>query len=183
MKWIPLTLLVFTGACASTQTPSSGTATSESTQTTNLAGYHTFSFGSSDPPRPGYEVSSHSLDVQQHLMPLVEAAFTERGYARSAEGADFVVKIASGTAPPTPAAGERIDSLRGPQGFIGIDVYDKATGTEVWQGTAFAEIAMDKIDDDLLRRGVAHMLSTFPRQGGASDPRQRLGALQPTSSN
>jgi hypothetical protein len=46
-------------------------------------------------------------------------------------------------------------------GFIGIDIYAGASGTQIWQGSAFAEIDPMAIDDALLRRGVDHMLEGF----------------------
>jgi len=177
MKYLGLTLILLTGACASSELPASGIATSASARTVNLASYRSFSFGDADPPRSGYQVSPHSLEVQQHLTTLVEAALVERGYLKAAKGGDLTVKIASGTAPPTSVTGDRIDSVRGPEGFIGIDVYDNATGAELWQGSAFAEISLETIDDGLLQRGVAHMLSTFPRQGGSGNGTQRVSML------
>ena len=48
------------------------------------------------------------------------------------------------------------------RGFIGIRVYDAATSTEVWQGSASAEINPQKIDDSLLKMGVERMLADFP---------------------
>jgi hypothetical protein len=46
-------------------------------------------------------------------------------------------------------------------GFIGVDIYSQASGNQIWQGSAFAEIDPMKIDDALLRQGVDHMLDGF----------------------
>jgi len=173
MKSIVLPLMLATASCASTPPTTHATAQSVSAASAPLASYRTFSFGDADPPRAGYEVSAHSLEVQQHLTSLVEAAFVERGYVKSGEGGDLIVKLTSGTAVPAASPGERTPGVP-PQGFIGIDVYDRTTGAEVWQGTAFAEIALDKIDDDLLRRGVGRMFATFPQRADATAPRAAL---------
>ncbi|HWZ87401.1 MAG TPA: DUF4136 domain-containing protein, partial [Polyangiaceae bacterium] len=53
------------------------------------------------------------------------------------------------------------------QGYVGIDIYDGPTGGEVWQGSAFAEIDPEKVDDSLLRMGVSHMLANFPARDAA----------------
>jgi len=182
MKWVPFAFICATTACAGEPVPPPSTARSVSAASAPFASYHTFSFANADAPRAGYEVSPHSLEVQQHLARLVEAGLVERGYLKSAEGGDFMVKLASGTALRTSPLGER-NVTRTPQGFIGIDVYDKATGAEVWQSTAFAEISLETIDDELLQRGVTRMLASFPKQGAATASSHELSALASKASN
>jgi hypothetical protein len=43
-------------------------------------GYHTFSFGLSDQPKPGYQVTPRSLEVQRRLRPAVLEALQQHGY-------------------------------------------------------------------------------------------------------
>jgi hypothetical protein len=170
-KWIVMVLGYAAVACGGTTPRPNGTTEHVASTEASFARYQTFSFGEANPPRAGFEVSRHSLDVQRVLGPLVEAGFTARGYKKTPRGSDFIIKLASGTAsalPPTDYA----DGLP-PHGFIGIDVYDTASGREVWQSTAFAEIELDKIDQDLLRRGVDRMLASVPA-------RHSTGQLDPT---
>jgi hypothetical protein len=181
MKWITFGSICVITACAGAPAAPPG-ARIVSAETAPFASYRTFSFGNADPPREGYDVSPHSLEVQQHLAGLVEAAFVARGYVKSTEAGDFTVKLASGTNSETSSVGER-SAVRRPEGFIGIDVYDRATGAEVWHGTAFAEISLDKIDDELLRRGITHMLAGFPTQGGSSAANRELSGLETKSPN
>jgi hypothetical protein len=49
-----------------------------------------------------------------------------------------------------------------PSGYIGVDAYDRTTGTGVWHGSGYAEVDPQKIDDALLARGVEKMLAGFP---------------------
>ncbi|MET0791638.1 MAG: DUF4136 domain-containing protein [Polyangiaceae bacterium] len=132
----------------------------------SFASYHTFSFGLSDPPKAGYEVTARSLEVQRRLRLVVLAALQQRGYALEDAGGDFIVKLAAGTGPAvyiaTQGHDERATDSGLAQGFVGISVYDRATGNEVWQASAFAEISPAKIDDSLLQMGVNHMLKDFP---------------------
>jgi hypothetical protein len=85
-----------------------------------------------------------------------------RGYVEEETKSDIIVKVAAGTgAIPNPAADRALPG--GPaRGFIVIHIYDAPTGTEVWQGSAFAEIDPEKIDDALLKMGVEHMMAEFP---------------------
>jgi len=166
MKWMALALLGVT-SCATAAAPHKPVATSVSSPHASLADYHTFSFGLADQPKSGFEVTPRSLEVQRRLRPLVLAALEERGYSENDAKADFIVKLATGTgAVPAPGAERALPSSVA-RGFIGIDIYDAQAGTQVWQGSAFAEVDPEKIDDSLLKMGVSHMLSSFPaRQAG-----------------
>lgn len=161
MKWMALALLTVT-ACATAAAPQKTAATSISSPHAPLGDYHTFSFGLSDQPKSGFEVTPRSLEVQRRLRPLVLAALQERGYSEDGAKGDFIVKLATGTgAVPAPGA-ERALPPTTARGFIGIDIYDAQAGTQVWQGSAFAEIDPEKIDDSLLQMGVSHMMASFP---------------------
>jgi hypothetical protein len=127
-----------------------------------LATYDTFSFGLSDQPKPGYEVTSRSLEVQRRLRPVVQAALVARGYVESDTESDFVIKLATGTGPVPVANVQRSAPSPLARGYIGIGIYDRRSGTEVWHGSAFAEIDPIQIDDGLLRMGVEHMFSGLP---------------------
>jgi hypothetical protein len=162
MKWIGVALLGAATSCATGAVPSKTTATSIASPRSAVASYHTFSFGLADQPETGYEVTPRSLEVQRRLRPVVLQALLGRGYVEDRNQSDFIVKLAAGTGElPNPAA-ERAVPTGLARGFIGIDVYDGSTGTEVWKGSAFAEIDPEKIDDSLLEMGVNHMLADFP---------------------
>jgi len=161
MKWIGVALLGVATSCA-TAVPSKTTATSIVSPRTSVASYRTFSFGLADQPKAGYEVTPRSLEVQRRLRPVVLEALLDRGYVEDREKSDFIVKLAAGTGALANPGAERAVPTDLARGFIGIDVYDASTGTEVWQGSAFAEIDPEKIDDSLLKMGVNHMLADFP---------------------
>jgi hypothetical protein len=159
-----LTALLLTAACSATPAPR-GTSEAVVSPNVSFAQYHTFSFGPSDPPQAGYAVNARSLEVQRRLSTIVQTVLEGRGYARDASKGDFVVKLASGTWDPSTVSVERTADSSPARGYIGIDVYDAATGVEVLQGSAFAEIDLQKIDDALLQRGVMHMLAQLPPNG------------------
>jgi Domain of unknown function (DUF4136) len=162
MKWMTLALLGAVTSCSAAATPSKTVATSIAAPHSSLAGYHTFSFGSADQPKAGYEVTPRSLEVQRRLHPLVLEALQDRGYIEDQAKADFTVKLAAGTGElPNPGSEHAVPTGLA-RGFIGIDVYDVSTGAEVWKGSAYAEIDPEKIDDSLLKMGVTHMLADFP---------------------
>ena len=162
MKWITAALLCSMTSCSTAVVPTKTTATSIKSPHVSLASYQTFSFGLPDQPKAGYDVTSRSLEVQRRLRPVVLEALQGRGYKEDETKSDLIVKLAAGTgAAPNPEL-ERSRKTGLARGFIGISVYEAATGTEVWQGSAFAEIDPEKIDDSLLKMGVSHMLADFP---------------------
>jgi hypothetical protein len=162
MKWTVLALLGAVTSCTAAAVPSKAVATSVASPHAPLASYHTFSFGLADQPKPGYEVTARSLEVQRRLRPAVLEALQGRGYTEDESKADFTVKLTAGTGEIANPAAERAAATGLARGFIGIDIYDTPTGAEVWQGSAFAEVDPEKIDDSLLKMGVAHMLADFP---------------------
>ena len=162
MKWISYVVIGAVTGCATAAAPNSPVATSVAAPRASLASYQTFSFGLSDQPKPGYQVTARSLEVQHRLRPAVLAALQQRGYVENENKGDFIVKLAAGTGAVENPAPERSVSGGPARGFIGIHIYDAQAGTEVWQGSAFAEIDPEKIDDSLLRMGVEHMLAEFP---------------------
>ena len=179
MKWIALALVGALTSCAAAVTPpTKSSATAIAAPHASFAGYQTFSFGLSDPPKAGYDATPRSLEVQRRLRTVVLAALQQRGYVADDAGAgDLVVKIAAGTGRDIykggQTMGERAIATGLAQGFIGIDIYDRSTGSEVWQGSAFAEIDPANINDSLLEMGVDHMLKDFPARasGGVATSR------------
>jgi hypothetical protein len=171
MKLIPLAAIAALSACnAAAPTPKTA-ATTVASPHISLASYRTFSFGLSDPPKVGYEVTPRSLEVQRRLRSVVLAELQQRGYTADDAQGDLIVKLAAGTGPELLRDAEKGAERATPsglaRGFIGIDIYDGSTGVEVWQGSAFAEIDPAKIDDSLLEMGVSHMLKDFPTRAAA----------------
>jgi hypothetical protein len=120
-------------------------------------------------------VTPRSLEVERRLRPIVLESLKARGYAESDSSGDFVVKLVTGTGPAsTQGPAERAMPTGLARGFIGINIYDGPTGAQVWQGSAFAEIDPEKIDDSLLKMGVTHMLAGFPSR----DPRNAVSSRQ-----
>ncbi len=165
MKWIALALIGALTGCSTTTSQPKTAVTTVASPHASLASYHTFSFGLSEPPKAGYNLTARSLEVQRRLRLVVLKALQQRGYTLSETPGDLVVKLAAGTGPEVLAGQEERATPTGlARGFIGISIYDGSTGTQVWQGSAFAEIDPAKIDDSLLEMGVSHMLQDFPAQ-------------------
>jgi Domain of unknown function (DUF4136) len=148
--------------------PPRGAAWSVAAPNAAFASYHTFAFGLAETPPPAYKTTPRSLEVQRRLHSVVLATLQQRGYVEDSSKSDFIVKLVTGTGDGTNAverADLQIEGYRRPapaQGFIGVDIYDAASGTMIWQSSAFAEVDPAKIDDTLLQRGVDHMLADFP---------------------
>jgi hypothetical protein len=164
MKCMTLVLVsIIAGCTATAEKPPRGAASSVGAPPAALEKYETFTFGAANPPAAGYDTTARSLAVQRRLTPLVRASLEKRGYKQTTDGPDLVIKISTGSGTLTADA----RSWDGPSeqsatGFIGIDAYDRVTGTDVWHGSAFAEVDPERIDDRLLARGVEHMLADFP---------------------
>jgi hypothetical protein len=168
-NWTTLALLGALTACSTAAPPPRGVATSVASPHASFAQYHTFSFGLADPPKAGYEVTPRSLEVERRLRPLVLEALKARGYVANDTNGDFIVKLATGTGELQSPSPERAVQTGLARGYLGIDIYDGPTGAEVWQGSAFAEIDPEKIDDSLLKLGVTHMLADFPPRDASAD--------------
>ena len=170
-KWIAVALVGALASCSTAAEPAKApkaTATSVASPHASFAQYQTFSFGLADPPKAGYEVTPRSLEVERRLRPIVLESLKAHGYTESDSSGDFVVKLVTGTgAAFTQGTLERATPTGLARGFIGINIYDGPTGAQVWQGSAFAEIDPEKIDDSLLKLGVTHMLADFPSKSAA----------------
>jgi hypothetical protein len=188
--WMTVVLLGPLLACgATTPAPNHAVVSKVAAPDVSFANYHTFSFGLAEPPQPGYEVTPRSLEVQSRLQVLVKAALEDRGLTETTGNADVVVKLATGSGSGyqlrTSSQGSVLlpaERAPGPPpavGFIGIDLYARATGNQIWKGAAFAEIDPMKIDDALLRRGVDHMLAGFGPQPTASVAQTPRGRRSP----
>ncbi len=166
MKWLSIVLIVALSACSTTTPQTRTVATVVAAPHAALPHYHSFSFGLSDAPKVGYEVTPRSLEVQRRLRSIVLTALEQRGYVANDAQGDLVVKLATGTGPEifqhVDKGAERAIPSGLASAYIGINIYDGSSGAEVWQGSAFAEIDPSKIDDTLLQTGVAHMLQDFP---------------------
>jgi hypothetical protein len=164
MKYMTFTLLAVATACSSTtSTPPRATASGISSPRADFTKYQTFSFGPANPPAVGYQVTERSLEVQRRIAVLVQASLQERGYQQTADNADLVIKISTGSGM---LPGDKVQrgnpAAEASAGFIGVDAYDSASGAGVWHGSAFAHIDPSRIDDALLSRGVKDMLAAFP---------------------
>ena len=166
MKWMTLALLGTITACsAATSNQPHATASNVASPRAAFEKYETFSFAPANPPTPGYETTARSLEVQRRLTPIVKASLEERGYSESTETPDLLIKLSAGSGAVTGDEAKRGDvTAHASRGFIGIDAYDRATGAEIWRGTAVAEIDPARIDEALLTRGVESMLEGFPVQ-------------------
>jgi Domain of unknown function (DUF4136) len=152
-------------ACGGTTVQSAQVRTIES-PAASFGQYRTFSLGLTEAPPSGYQLSSRSLDVEQRVRPWIVTALEQKGYVSSHEGerADLTVRFASAT---REAAVRTV--TRNPdnhdvalEGALVVDVFDTATGVEVWHGSARAALERGRIDDELLERGVRELIARFP---------------------
>jgi hypothetical protein len=167
MKWMALAFLgALTGCSNAAPPPRAATASSVASPKASFANYETFAFGPANAPAEGYEITPRALEVQTHLTRIVARALERRGYRELPAGADLLVKIAAGSGElPNPSAEHGTAS---PSGFIAVDIYEAASGNEVWRGTAQAAIDPNQIDDALLERGVDRMLANLPARAAGS---------------
>jgi hypothetical protein len=168
MRAITLALLgtLATACYADGYGPSIQTAVSAVAQ---LPPYDTFSLGWTGSPPAGFEVSARTLGVDGRLRELVRSALRQKGYVEDDDNPSFLVRPGAGLRlvkqdPEVEAVSRgarRRDTLR----FEGINIiiYDAATKSEVWQGSARALIdPTDEIDNSLLHREVQDALAAFP---------------------
>jgi hypothetical protein len=166
-NWSTLTFVATVTACSAATSPPEAVATTVSAPHLSLASYRSFSFGLSDPPKTGYAVTPRSLEVQRRLRSVVLRELQQRGYTSRDSQGELIVKLAAGTGPEL-LQDSLVESTEPAiptgrvRGYIGINIYDSKTGIEIWEGSAFAEVDREKIDDSQLKMGVAHLLEPLP---------------------
>ena len=175
MKLPIAALVVVLCSCTKEAQPPRGAAWSVAAPNASFASYHTFAFGLAENPPQSYQTTPRSLEVQRRLHSIVLTTLQKRGYVEDKSKSDFIVKLVTGTGEGANASAEhadlQIEGYRPPmpaKGFIGIHIYDAPSGSMIWQGSAFAEVDPEKIDDGLLQRGVDHMLANLPTRELAS---------------
>jgi hypothetical protein len=147
-----------------------------------FAGYRTFAFQlAEDPPAP-YAVSARSFEAERRIQRLIDGELARKGYSRSDDRADFLVRFSSGNATVEVYAGsEQAASTAAPEyqtrGVIVIDAFDATTGAQVWHGTAEAAVDPQRIDDRLLQTAVQRVLAKFPAPSSEATQGARLTAL------
>jgi hypothetical protein len=179
MRFIPLALLAAMASChAMTSTgPAVQTAMS---QNAPFPRYHTFSFGLAGPPPDGSAISARSLEAEWRTRELVIAALTRKGYVEVRSKADVIVRLSSGTREVLHS--QAPDNFDPPpsteEASVSIDMYDAATGLQVWHGYAVAEIDSATVDEALLQRGVEGVFAGLPVQNSPA-PMDSLAAGMP----
>jgi len=146
-----------------------------------FAQYRTFAFGLAERPPPPYAMSERGFEVERRAQPLIAAELTNKGYAVSDDGkGDFLVRFSVGyakTAVPQPGSTEASPASTEYQnvGELVIDAFDGSSRTQVWHGSAEAQIDPKKINDQLLQTAVRQLLIKFPprSEGGATDRQPR----------
>jgi Domain of unknown function (DUF4136) len=151
-------------ACQQAVSPAG--AQSVSSPTGSFAHYHTFTFRPSGEPPAPYQLTAASFEVERRITDLVEQDLTKRGYARSDEKADLLIRLSSGRAKvDTSATGYQsgqTPAISENKGVIVMDAFDASTMTQVWHGSAESQIDPATIDNQLLQRAVDHLVDGFP---------------------
>jgi hypothetical protein len=179
MKWIAT--LTLAGALAACGTAGSSTTHIQTAQSGAgaFASYRTFGFRLSGQPSAPYEVTARSFEVERRMRPLIVAELVRRGYEEltGESKPDFVVAFASGyakepagTVSPAELGGTAGATPPVEKGKLVVDAFDTSSETQVWHGTAEAEVNPDKIDDTLLQAAVQRLLATFPPRNGIAMP-------------
>lgn len=143
--------------------------------TADFSRYGSFSFGPTEAPPDSYATSSRSPDVEERVQTIVSRVLQSKGYV-PADKPGIVVRIAAGVhtaaerwpmfVPRPPPARDSWFTENEEQeileGALVIDVYDAENQELLWHGAAHAEIDPDHVDEQLIERSVAQILTTFP---------------------
>jgi hypothetical protein len=146
-----------------------------------FAQYRTFAFGLAEKPPAPYAISERGFEVERRAQPLIVAELTNKGYAVSDDGkGDFLVRFSVGYAKiAIPQPGSTEGGLGSTEyqnvGEVVIDAFDGSSRTQVWHGSAEAQIDPKKINDRLLQTAVRQLLVRFPSrpESGATDRQPR----------
>jgi hypothetical protein len=167
-----LAALFFVASCAATK-PAIPTARgfAVAAPDTPFGEYRTFSFGLTERPPEGYQRSVRSLGVQRLMRPLIATALEQKGYSTDGAKPDLLVTFSSGTldevVPRVVNPYEAVNDLVF-TASIAVDVFDAASGLQVWHAVGSAHVDPKKVNDALLQEGVRELLASFPSRGVAS---------------
>lgn len=167
----PILFAIAIACAASTSACSQGVrAHTASLSTAPFASYHTFSFEGSEGAPGGYVMSPASLQVVKRMQPIITFELENKGYLQSPAHGDFVVRFGSGrrVAEADHVRNQYQLSLEEDEptdfveGSIVIDMFDGASGGQIWHGSARTEINPDKIDQKKLVDSIDDVLKKFP---------------------
>jgi hypothetical protein len=172
MKAIAIILAATVAACQATTASVPGTSHVQTTsaEAAAFAPLRTFGFRLAEQAPSPYQVSARSFEVERRVHDLVAAELVRKGYKEAGTDADFLIRISSGTAsgerpePVTTSGGTENDPQLITLGEVVIDAFDRATGQQVWRGTAQAEVDPQRINEPALQATVQRMLTPFPRR-------------------
>jgi hypothetical protein len=170
MRTIALVLLATTAAChamTTSETPQAATTL----QTAAFSRYHTFAFSLAGQPPAGYDVSGRSLEAERRTHDLLVTALVRKGYVEDRGNADFLVRLSSGTRdvpPGDPETGYRPPSSE--EAVVAIDLFDAASGSQVWHGIALADADPASIGGASLQGAVQSAIAAIPPQSSGPLP-------------
>jgi hypothetical protein len=132
--------------------------------------YRTFSFGPSEGPPTGYQMSPRSAEVQRRLQPLIAAALVQKAYVLAPEKGYLLIMFGSGLRDVSTHSVSSVGTGWLPddenadfvEGSLVIDAFDGSSGTRVWHGASRANITPERIDDARLQRSTQELLAPFP---------------------
>jgi hypothetical protein len=135
--------------------------------------FRTFSFGGSEGPPRGYEVSPRSAQVRRLLQPFIAAALTARGYIAVPEKGDVVIMFGSGRRELSVHEVSGVETSWLPddenqdfvEGALVIDAFDGVVGVKAWHGATQANIDPGRVDERQLQRSVQTLIASFPAKG------------------
>ncbi len=173
------TLFAIVIACATSTACSQGVrAHTASLSTAPFASYHTFSFDGSEGAPGGYVMTPASLQILKRMQPMITYELENKGYSLSSGRGDFVVRFGSGRriAQADHVRNQYQLSLEEDEptdfveGAIIIDMFDGASGGQVWHGSARTEINPDKIDPKQLMKTIDDVLEKYPHATSTTTP-------------
>ena len=127
-----------------------------------FARYHGFSFGLDEQPPVGYEITARSLDAERSARQTVVAELVRKGYVQDDGKADFIVRLSSGTRVVSHSDMESHDAPSTEEANVTIDIYDTATGSQVWHGLAIADLDELQRSGSTVRGLVQGVFAQFP---------------------
>jgi hypothetical protein len=145
-----------------------------------LIQYRAFSFGLALDPKPAYEVSPQSLEMDRHMRTFISSVLLQKGYVEDNINPNFIVRFGAGTkkldsgADPSWSSGvdDNVDVHR-----IDVEVYDAFTRTQVWTGSVtWKHDLREKTYDGLFPRDVQSLLATFPVRSPEANDCAKAGA-------
>jgi hypothetical protein len=132
----------------------------------SVGAYSTYTRTVAEDAPDGYARTAPPPDVVDEVRQDIDALLQQKGYKPAPDGA-LIVRVSTGTRivmkePTGTTAAAGAPATEQTEGALVIDIFERATGRQVFHGFARARIAGGRVDRDQIANAVSQILEPVP---------------------